>query len=105
MDAFNEGNMPRMLAALTEDVEVYATPEMANAGSYRGHDGFAAWISTWIEAWEEISAEVTDTILVGERHIVTAIHQEGRGREGIEHGARLPLRGERGRPVPLHGDG
>jgi SnoaL-like domain len=57
---------------------------MANAGSFRGHDGFAAWISAWTDAWEEISAEVTDTILVGERHIVTAVHQEGRGREGIE---------------------
>jgi hypothetical protein len=29
-------------------------------------------------------AEVTDNTPVGDRHVVTAIHQEGRGRGGIE---------------------
>jgi ketosteroid isomerase-like protein len=84
MEAFNAGNLGVMIAALTSDVEVYASPEMANAGSFRGHDGFTAWINAWTDAWEEISADVTDTILVGDRHVVTAVHQEGRGREGIE---------------------
>lgn len=84
MDAFNDGDVPRMLAALTQDVEVYASPEMANAGSYTGHDGFVSWIAAWTEAWDEISAEVTDNTVVGERHVVTTIHQEGRGRAGIE---------------------
>ena len=57
---------------------------MANAGTFHGHDGFVSWITAWTDAWQEISAEVTDTIPVGERHIVTAVHQEGRGRDGIE---------------------
>jgi ketosteroid isomerase-like protein len=84
MDAFNKGDVPRMLAALSEDVEVYASPDLVNAGSYTGHDGFASWIQSWTEAWEKISAEVTESIPVGERHVVTAIHQQGRGRGGIE---------------------
>jgi ketosteroid isomerase-like protein len=84
MDAFNEGDMQRMLAALTEDVQVYASPEMVNAGEYTGHDGFVTWITAWTDAWEEISAEVTDNTPVGERHVVTTIHQQGRGRGGIE---------------------
>jgi ketosteroid isomerase-like protein len=84
MDAFNQGNVPGMLAALTEDVEVYASPEMVNAGQYTGHDGFLTWITAWTDAWEEISAEVTDNTPIGERHVVTAVHQEGRGRGGIE---------------------
>jgi ketosteroid isomerase-like protein len=83
MEAFNAGDVDAMVAALSEDVEVYASPEMANAGQYRGHDGFVSWITAWTDAWDEISAEVTDTIHVGDRHIVTAIHQEGRGRDGI----------------------
>ncbi len=83
MDAFNEGDVPRMLAALSEDVEVYASPEMANAGHYNGHEGFVSWITAWIDAWEVVTAEVTDHTTVGERHVVTAIHQEGRGRGGI----------------------
>jgi hypothetical protein len=84
MDAFNEGDVPRMLAALSENVEVYASPEMANAGSFAGHEGFVSWITTWTDAWEEVTAEVTDNRPVGERHVVTTVHQEGRGRGGIE---------------------
>lgn len=89
MDAFNDGDVPRMLAVLTEDVEVYASPEMANAGEYGGHEGFVSWIRAWTDAWEEISAEVTDNTPVGERHVVTTIHQEGRGRGGIEVSMQL----------------
>jgi ketosteroid isomerase-like protein len=84
MEAFNEGDLPRMLAALSEDVEVYASPEMANAGQYTGHDGFVSWITAWTDAWDEVSAEVTDNTPIGERHVVTTVHQEGRGRGGIE---------------------
>ena len=84
MEAFNAGDTDTMVAALASDIEVYASPEMANAGTFHGHGGFVAWIIAWTDAWEQISAEVTDTITVGDRHIVTAIHQAGRGREGIE---------------------
>ena len=84
MDAFNDADMPRMLAALSEDVEVYASPEMANAGQYSGHDGFVSWITRWIDAWEEVTADVTGNTPVGERHVVTTVHQGGRGRGGIE---------------------
>jgi ketosteroid isomerase-like protein len=89
MEAFNTGDVGGMLAALSKDVEVYASPEMANAGQFHGHDGFISWITAWTDAWEEISAEVTDTIPVGDRHIVTAIHQEGRGRAGIQLSMKL----------------
>jgi len=89
MEAFNEGDMARMLAALSEDIEVYASPEMANAGQYSGHDGFATWIKAWTDAWEEVTAEVTDNTTVGERHVVTTVHQQGRGRGGIEVSMQL----------------
>jgi ketosteroid isomerase-like protein len=84
IDAFNEGDMSRMLAAISDEIEVYASPEMANAGQYTGHDGFVSWITRWMDAWEDVSAEVTANTPVGERHVVTAVHQEGRGRGGIE---------------------
>jgi ketosteroid isomerase-like protein len=84
LDAFNKGDLPGMLAALSDDIEVYASPEMVNAGEYSGHDGFVTWITAWTDAWEQITAEVTDNSTVGERHVVTSVHQEGRGRGGIE---------------------
>jgi hypothetical protein len=89
MEAFNEGDLPRMLAALTEDVEVYASPEMANAGQFNGHDGFVSWITAWTDAWEEVSADVIDNTTVGERHVVTTVHQQGKGRGGIEVSMQL----------------
>jgi ketosteroid isomerase-like protein len=89
MEAFNEGDLPRMLAALTEDVEVYASPEMANAGQFTGHDGFVSWITAWTDAWEEVSADVIDNTTVGERHVVTTVHQQGKGRGGIEVSMQL----------------
>ncbi|HEY6772044.1 MAG TPA: nuclear transport factor 2 family protein [Solirubrobacterales bacterium] len=84
MDAFNAGDMTAMLAALSDDVEVYASPEMVNAGQFSGHDGFVTWITAWTDAWEEVTAQVTDNSPVGERHVVVTAHQEGRGRGGIE---------------------
>jgi len=84
MDAFNDGDMGRMVAALTDDVEVYASPEMVNAGNFKGHDGFVSWITAWTDAWEEVTAAVTDYVAIGDRHVVTSVHQEGRGRGGIQ---------------------
>jgi ketosteroid isomerase-like protein len=84
MEAFNSGDLPRMLAVLSDDVEVYASPELVNAGRYRGHAEFVSWITAWTEVWEEVTAEVTDNTPVGERHVVTTIFQQGRGRDGIE---------------------
>jgi ketosteroid isomerase-like protein len=84
IDAYNAGDAAGMLAQLSQDVEVFAAPELANSGRFHGHDGFLRWISEWTDAWEDIAAEVTRTILVGERQVVVATHQTGRGRSGIE---------------------
>jgi ketosteroid isomerase-like protein len=84
IEAYNAGNAAGMVAALADDVEVFASPEMANTGHYHGHEGFLSWIQNWTDAWDDIVAEVTETIPVGERHVVTALHQTGRGRSGIE---------------------
>ncbi len=83
MEAFNEGDVDRMLGELAaSDIEVYASPEMANAGSFHGHDGFVRWIVAWTDAWEELSTEVTETVFIGDRHVATAIHQGGAGGPG-----------------------
>ena len=65
MDAFSQGDMEGMLAALSDDVEVYASGEMANAGVFHGHDGFSAWIRAWTDAWEDLSTEVTENEPIG----------------------------------------
>jgi ketosteroid isomerase-like protein len=84
LQAYDAGDFERILRLLTEDVEVFASPELANAGGFRGHDGFVKWIEPWTEVWEEIDVEVQQTEAIGERHIVAAVHQTGRGRSDIE---------------------
>ena len=103
MEAFNAGDVDGMLAALASDVEVYASPEMAERRhATRGHDGFVAWITGWTDAWEEVTAEVTDTIPVGERHVVTVDPSGGPGPRGIEVSMELAFLFDVGRRRALH---
>src|SRR5690349_17662386 len=83
MEAFDRRDLQGMLSLLDEEVEVFASAELVNAGTYHGHEGFATWIATWVDAWETLENEVTDNRLVGERHVVTTIHQAATGRGGI----------------------
>jgi ketosteroid isomerase-like protein len=84
IEAYNAGDVAGMLSTLSEDIEVFASQEMANAGHYQGHDGFLQWIREWNDAWDETSVEPTETAAIGDRHVVVAVHQKGRGRSGIE---------------------
>jgi hypothetical protein len=83
MDAFNQGGRVADAGRALGERRGVRIPGLANAGEYRGHDGFVSWITSWTDAWEEVTAEVTDNVPVGARHVVTSVHQEGRGR-GIE---------------------
>jgi len=83
-EAFNVADHPALLALLSEDVEVFASPELPNSGRFHGHDGYMEWIGPWTDAWEAIEMEVAETTPVGDRHIVADVRQTGHGREGIE---------------------
>jgi ketosteroid isomerase-like protein len=83
-ESFSASDPRTTLDLLAEDVEVFAHPELANAGRFNGHDGYLEWIGPWTDVWETLDFEVTDVIPVGERHVVADVHQTGHGREGIE---------------------
>jgi ketosteroid isomerase-like protein len=83
-EGFNAGDVNAVIGLLAEDVEVFSSPELANAGTFHGPDGFLEWIRPWAEAWDGLDMEVTATTPVGARHVVAEVHQTGQGREGIE---------------------
>jgi ketosteroid isomerase-like protein len=83
-EAFNAGDTEKVLELLSEDVEVFASPELANSGTFHGHDGYLAWVGPWVDAWRRIETEISRTTPVGERHVVAEVRQVGHGREGIE---------------------
>ena len=83
-EAFNSGEPGAVVDLLTEDVEVFSSPELANPGTFHGHDGYLTWIGPWVDAWEGLDMEVTEAEAVGERHVIAQVHQTGHGRAGIE---------------------
>ena len=82
--AFNRGDVATVLAMLSPDVEVYSSPELANPGTFHGHDGFLEWSGRWLEVWETFRVEANDFMAEGDDVVVSA-HQYGRGKgSGIE---------------------
>ena len=84
-DAYNAGDIEAVLRFFDADVEVYVPTELANAGTYKGHEEFVRWVAAWNDAWESFDTRVIETVPVGERHAVSYVHQTGIGRgSGVE---------------------
>jgi ketosteroid isomerase-like protein len=83
-EAFEAGDSDGVVELLSEDVEIFSTPELANPGTFHGRAGYLEWIGPWVDAWQAIDMGISRMTPVGERHVVAEVHQVGRGREGIE---------------------
>jgi ketosteroid isomerase-like protein len=82
--AFGRGDF-EFLEMFHDDVEVYLPPEVPNSADFRGKQHYVPWLNNWLEAWEDFEIEITRIELVGEHHVVSDIHQTGRGKgSGIE---------------------
>jgi ketosteroid isomerase-like protein len=90
IDAYNRGDVEALLEQLDEEIEVYTPPELPNAGTYRGHQGFLQWLDQWDEAWEEFRLEIERIDFVGDRCGVVTVRQFGRGAgSGVEVEMRI----------------
>jgi ketosteroid isomerase-like protein len=79
-EAFQRSDLETVLALTDPEVEIYLPPTLPNSGTFRGHEGYVTWIGQWLEAWEDFRIEVLEMEPVGERHVVTTIHQSAMGR-------------------------
>lgn len=59
-----------------EDFEFATSPELPDAGVYRGEEA-RRWIRAWIESFEELTIEATEIIDAGEV-VVAGLLQRGR---------------------------
>jgi ketosteroid isomerase-like protein len=84
LDAFANGRVAEMMSLISEEVEVFGSPDLMNSGTYHGHDGFMHWTREWTDAWQEFGVEPLSIEAVGDDHVVAVVHQRAKGRGGIE---------------------
>jgi ketosteroid isomerase-like protein len=61
-----------------ENFEFATSPEMPDAGTYRG-EAARAWIASWVGSFEGLSMEATEIIDAGDK-VLVGIFQRGRPR-------------------------
>jgi ketosteroid isomerase-like protein len=82
--AYNVGDYRALLELINEDVVATIPVGLANAGVYRGHEGFRRMMDDWRDAWVEFRVEAEEPFLAGDA-IVVPVRHAGRGRgSGIE---------------------
>ena len=84
-EAFNRGDMEEVLRFLHPDVEVFASEEVGEPGSYRGRDAFLSWNRTWMDAWEDFRVDTFDFEPMDDHNVLVHVTQSARGRgSGVE---------------------
>jgi ketosteroid isomerase-like protein len=66
-------------ADLPDDFEFVASPELPDAGTYRG-EAARRWLNAWLESFERLTIEATEIIDAGGDKVVVGILQRGRPR-------------------------
>jgi ketosteroid isomerase-like protein len=79
-EAFQRSDLATVLELTDPEVEIFLPPTLPNSGTFHGHEGYMTWLGQWLEAWDDFKIEVRGMEAVGQRHVVTAIHQSGIGR-------------------------
>jgi ketosteroid isomerase-like protein len=80
VEVFQAGDFEQIFALAHPDFEVFVPASLANAGRYRGRDGFLTWLEQWLEAWEGFTVQIDDVEPVGEHHVVANMHQSAQGK-------------------------
>jgi ketosteroid isomerase-like protein len=63
---------------VTQDFEFVTSPEIPDAGTYRG-EAAIAWMRAWVDSFEDLRMEATE-IMDGGDKVFVALHQRGRPR-------------------------
>jgi ketosteroid isomerase-like protein len=89
-EAFNRGDMEVVVEFLHPDVEIHASEDVGEPGTYHGRDGFVEWNRVWMEAWRDFSVELEEIEELDEENILVHVVQSGRGRgSGLEVSQRV----------------
>ena len=78
-DRFARGDFAE-LAHLTDDFELVTSPEMPDAGTYRG-EAARDWLNAWVESFDGLTLGATEFIDAGDKVVVEFL-QRGTPRGG-----------------------
>ena len=82
VDYFRTTGTPQW-STVDPDVEVY-DHDIPDAGSYRGHEGYANWLADWGEAWSDFSVDTARFVDAGDKVVwVFQLTAKGKG-SGVE---------------------
>jgi ketosteroid isomerase-like protein len=85
MEAYNRGEIYRVLSLLHPDVSVTTSPTMPNAAAFSGHEEFLRWTARWEEAWESFTSKLVEVTAIDDTHVILHTRQHGVGAaSGIE---------------------
>jgi ketosteroid isomerase-like protein len=76
--AVMEEDWPTALATLDADVEVHDF-DIPDAGVYRGHDGFVAWLRGWNEGWDSWRLEDIEFRGAGDDQVIALFRMIAKG--------------------------
>jgi ketosteroid isomerase-like protein len=67
-----------VFAEVVDDFEFVTSPELPDAGTYRGEEAIA-WMRAWVDSFEDLTMESTEIIDGGDK-IVVGLYQRGKPR-------------------------
>jgi ketosteroid isomerase-like protein len=73
-----EEDWPTALGTLHADAEIHDF-DIPDAGLYRGHDGFLAWLKGWGEGWESWRLEDVEFRDGGDDHVIALFRTIAKG--------------------------
>jgi ketosteroid isomerase-like protein len=78
-EAFNRRDTEGLLAILADDVECFISPDLVNAGTYLGREGFIRMLGAWNEAWRSIEIAIVTTEDLDPEHLLVEVDQNAIG--------------------------
>jgi ketosteroid isomerase-like protein len=77
--AYQQRDEEKLRERMDPEIEIYGAPDIVNAGTYEGFEGYRRWVREWEEAWDEVAYELGEIIEVDESVLVAPVHVVGIG--------------------------
>jgi ketosteroid isomerase-like protein len=85
LEAFNRGDLPRVLEGLDPDVELVPARAVLEGSAYRGHEGFERFVADMAEDWEDFRPESDELRDLGGGRVLVLGRFSARGKaSGVE---------------------